>query len=556
MSKRLAGLLLPAFTPRREGDLGIGDTRSMRRWIDHCAAGGIGFLQLLPLNETGSDDSPYNAISSVALEPLYLTCEPHEIPGLVESDVEEAREVLGENVTAVRVNYPAVRRAKRGLLEKAWARFHAGPGDVGFYRFKREEAAWLENYCIYRWLMDQAGGTEAWDWWPEDWQTVEGAMAHLRQARESNAALVAERLDFYAWVQWICFRQWNAVRAHADHRGVQLMGDIPIGVSRYSADVFFNRDDFDLKHCGGAPPETMFKHDLFIQKWGQNWGIPLYRWGKMEDEGFPWWRQRVSKLTDIFHIFRIDHILGFYRIYSFPWQPQRNADFLDLTKKQAAKLTGGELPGWNPRPDDTEKNQALNRDDGDTRLRMVVEAAGPSAVVGEDLGCVPDYVRPHLASLDIAGFRVPHWDTDEDGKVIPPEELPECSFATFATHDHDSIPAMWAEFRRIAADPEEEAEAREGAEWNLKTMADFAGIDADQPYGDEVRDGLIGALMESRSRYAAVMITDIFDLTDRINSPGTVGPHNWSFRLPVELEAQAADVVAGLKPVLIRSQRV
>ena len=87
MSVRLAGLLLPAFTPRRDGDLGIGDTRALKQWIDRAAANGIGFLQLLPLNETGGDDSPYNAISSVALEPLYLSMDPREIPGLHESDV-------------------------------------------------------------------------------------------------------------------------------------------------------------------------------------------------------------------------------------------------------------------------------------------------------------------------------------------------------------------------------------------------------------------------------------------------------------------------------------
>lgn len=550
MSQRLAGLLLPAFTPRREGDLGIGDTRALRRWIDRCAENGIGFLQLLPLNETGADDSPYNAISSVALEPLYLTCEPHEIPGLEQADIDEARETVGAAITAKRVDYAAVRRVKRSLLEKAWSRFYAGPGEVAFYRFRREEAAWLENYCIYRWLMDQAGGTEAWDWWPEDWKTVEGARAHLEAARHANPNLVAERLEFYAWVQWVCFTQWRAVRAHADNRGVELMGDIPIGVSRYSSDVFFHREDFDLEWCGGAPPETMFKHDRFIQKWGQNWGIPLYRWSRMEENDYTWWRQRVSKLTDIFHIFRIDHVLGFYRIYSFPWQPQRNAEFLELTKKEAEKITGGPLPGWNPRPDDTKQNQAKNRDDGDRRLRMVIEAAGASAVVGEDLGCVPEYVRPHLASLDIAGFRVPHWDFDEEGKVIPPEELPECSFATYATHDHDSLPAMWADFQKGAENEDLDEDDREIAERNLRLMAEFAEINENQKYGPEVKAALLDALFRSKSRYAALMITDLCDLTDRINSPGTVGAENWSFRLATDQEATALEELKKLHPML------
>jgi 4-alpha-glucanotransferase len=555
MSSRLAGLLLPAFTPRREGDLGIGDTRALKEWIDRAAAHGIGFLQLLPLNETGGDDSPYNAISSVALEPLYLAMDPRDIPGLEAADVAAARESLGPALTADRVDYAAVRKAKRTLLEKAWARFHAGTGDVAFFRFRREEKAWLENYCIYRWLMDRAGGSEAWDTWPADVQTVGGALACLADARATDPRAVEERLEFYAWVQWLCFLQWREVRRHADHRGVKLMGDIPIGVSRCSADVFFHREDFDLAWCGGAPPETMFKHDKFIQQWGQNWGIPLYQWDRMEAAGFPWWRQRISKLTDIFHIFRIDHVLGFYRIYSFPWLPQRNAEFLGLTDEEAAALTGGPLPRWNPRPDDTDVHRAANRFEGDVRLRMVLEAAGGAAVVGEDLGCVPDYVRPHLASLDVAGFRVPHWDFDEVGHVIPPAELPECSFATYATHDHDSLPAMWRGFQALAADEEAEDDERAGAANNLRLMAEFAGIGPDLPYDVAVKEALLSALFAAESRYAAIMITDLCDLADRINSPGTVGPHNWSFRLPAALEPLALAELARLTPLLHAANR-
>jgi 4-alpha-glucanotransferase len=555
MSPRLAGLLLPAFSPRREGDLGIGDTRSVRRWIDHCAKHGIGFLQLLPLNETGSDDSPYNAISSVALEPLYLTCEPAEIPGLEVADVAAARVALGDAADAARVDYAAARRTKRGLLEVAWRRFQAGPGDVAFYRFRRQEQAWLDNYCVYRWLMEQAGGSEVWDAWPEAWRSVDGARAHLAAERERDPAGVAGRLEFHAWVQWLCFTQWRSVRQHADHRGVKLMGDIPIGVSRYSADVFFQREDFDLEHCGGAPPETLFKHDRFIQRWGQNWGIPLYRWDRMEAAGFPWWRQRIAKLTDIFHIFRIDHVLGFYRIYSFPWQPQRNGEFLELSDEEAVVLAGGRLPAWSPRPDDTAANRAANRFDGDVRLRMVLEAARGAAVVGEDLGCVPDYVRPHLASLDIAGFRIPHWDFDEAGRVLPPEALPECSFATYATHDHDSLPAMWEDFRSIAADAEADEEDREKALRNLALLAEFGGVDPGQDYGPAVKAGLLGALFASHSRYAAMMITDLCDLSDRINSPGTVGPHNWSFRLAAAAEEEALAELAALRPLLEKAHR-
>lgn len=518
MGTRQAAILLPAFSLVREGGLGIGDTRSMIEWIELVAGHEVGLIQLLPINETGSDDSPYNAISSVALDPIYLAME--EVPGV--DDATLAGMVTGDRGP---VAYAEVRRRKNRLLEEAWKCWEDASEELHreFEAFREAESGWLPEFAAFRALVELAG-TEKWDQWPEAWRSVEGA----GEALAGKEALCR----YFEWIQWLCFRQWREVRRHADACGVKLMGDIPIGVSRNSADVFFGRDDFDLDWCGGAPPETVFKHDAFIRKWGQNWGIPLYRWEKMEREGFPWWRQRVGKLVDIFHVFRIDHVLGFYRIYGFPWQPDENGDYLDLTKEEAAEKTGGPLPGWVPRPDDTETNCAANRAEGEVRLKMVQEAAGDGEVIGEDLGCVPDYVRPHLYSLGICGFRIPHWDFDEEGVVVPGGEIPETTFATFATHDHDSIPAMWADFVRRASPDNEDEEDRQETREGLRRLADFAGIEDTGDFDEEKLWRLIDALMACRSRYAAIMITDLFGMTDRINSPGTVGPHNWTFTLP------------------------
>ncbi|BCU78958.1 4-alpha-glucanotransferase [Luteolibacter sp. LG18] len=534
--RRSAGILLPAFSPRRPGDLGIGDTRALREWIDWAADHGVGFLQLLPIQETGADDSPYNAISSVALEPAYLSFDPQDVPWVTPEEVAAVRAEMGGAAEAPLVDYRAVRKAKRALLEKAWARFQEQEDWEEFGDFSAAEAGWLLPYANFRWLMEQNHGTETWDLWPEAFNDPKRALATLGTAFELDREAVTERLSFFKWIQWLCFRQWRAVRAHADARGVKLMGDIPIGVSWYSADVFFGQADFDLGWCGGAPPERVFKHDRFIRKWGQNWGIPLYRWDKMTDEDFPWWRQRVAKLTSIFHIFRIDHVLGFYRIYSFPWRPQRNAEFLDLTEEEAELKTGGLLPGWAPRPDDTPENQAANRADGDLRLRMVIEAAGAGEVVGEDLGCVPEYVRPHLSSIGIAGFRIPHWDFDEDGHVIPKEELPECSFATYATHDHDTLAGMWESLRHDVASPSSDPDYVATATGYLSRMAEFADLPCIggvwPPYSDAIQWRLIKSLFSSTSRYAAIMITDLTAMTERFNRPGTVGGDNWRLRLP------------------------
>ncbi len=549
-SPRTAGVLIPAFSPRRDGDLGIGDTLALREWIDWAAAHRVGFLQLLPINETGADESPYNAISSVALDPLYLAFAPQEVPGIADVDVQVARAELSGVLDRRLVDYPAVRRVKRRLLRLAWERFHDGDfaaEKLEFDGFRAAEADWLEEYTVFRYLMDRAGGRETWDLWPAAFDSPERAREFIANERRHPGATVDRELAFHAFTQWLCFRQWRAVHRYADSRGVKLMGDIPIGISWYSHDVFFRRDIFDLDWCGGAPPERMFKHDRFIQQWGQNWGIPLYRWDTMEHDGFPWWRQRIRKLTEVFHIFRIDHILGFYRIYAFPWRPRRNHEFLDLDEDAARAKAGGRLPQWAWRPDDTPQNKAANLADGDRRLRVIVEAAAGGEVVGEDLGCVPEYVRPHLATLGIASFRIPHWDTHDGDHVFPGSRMPECSFATYATHDHDPLAALWEGCRAAAVDQASDHHARDGAHRTLRLLAEFGGLPvaathaAWPMYSDAIKWALLDGLLACRSRYAALMVTDLFGMQDRFNMPGTTGGENWRLRVPWTVSRLQAD---------------
>ena len=137
-------------------------------------------------------------------------------------------------------------------------------------------------------------------------------------------ARLETRRDFHCYVQWIAHQQWREIKAYAEQQGVALMGDIPFGVSYYSADVFAHPERFALDWSGGAPPEPYFKDDAVTQKWGQNWGIPLYRWDVMRSHHFDWWRQRVHGVREIFHRFRIDHVLGFYSLYASPWRPRRH----------------------------------------------------------------------------------------------------------------------------------------------------------------------------------------------------------------------------------------
>lgn len=542
-------MLVPVWTLRRENDLGIGDLAALRELIVWAGKQNLGFLQLLPINETAGDHSPYNAISSVALEPSLLDLT--QVPGLSEEDIVSAQQKLPRHIfTNDSVDYLPVKKLKRELLELAFKRFweHREKNEQTetFQQFREFESSWLDDYCLFRFLMDQEGGKECWDFWSINYNTAEKARSYLSKPGEETE----ERLAFYAWVQWVAFTQWKNLRKFADEHDVKLMGDIPIGVSYYSADVFFEPQWFDLQWFGGAPPETVFKDDAFACKWGQNWGVPLYRWDVLEQNDFSWWRRRIDKLTDVFHIFRIDHILGFYRIYSFPWHPRRNAAFLPLSHEEAAARTGGKLPGFKPFPDDTEEHCDSNLADGDKYLRVILQATGENEIVGEDLGTVPDYVRPHLLKLGIAGFKICHWEAELDEKTdtehpIPGEDYEECSFATYSTHDHPSIAGLWEEFRTNLDSSEEDE--RTGAEWNLRILSEIAGLTVPkdpsnyEKYSVKTQWALLQALFACHSRYAAFMITDLYRRADRFNIPGTVGTHNWSARMPFTVADMSRD---------------
>lgn len=557
---RSAGLLFPVFSMRREGDLGIGDTVSVKKSIDWLSESNVGFLQLLPINVSGSDNSPYSAISSVALDFIYLHIE--SIPEISDQEIEAAKSEFGvEWLNVDTVNYELVRKVKGSLLRLGFDRFKQSKDegeDARFRQFCEDEFEWLGPYTKYRWLMEEAGGSEDWMTWPEEFNTAKKAYAYEIK-RELDGDVKPESVqEYYAWVQWHAFSQWKEVREYADSKNVKLMGDIPIGVSSASADVFFESQWFIENWYGGAPPETKFKADAFTTKWGQNWGVPLYDWEKLEESNFSWWRRRITKLTDIFNIFRIDHILGFYRIYAFPWHPKRNEEFLPLSEDEAKELTGGDLPRFMPRADDSMKHKAENLLAGDLYLNAILEAAEGAEVVGEDLGFVPEYVRPHLLEIGVAGFKVCHWERNAQGGVVLPEEHPDCSFATYSTHDHPPIPSMWEDLRQRALNGSDEA-------WQeLTIMGEFAEISLDQSeevtqYDDRVKWQLLDALMKSGARYSALLINDIIDSKERINLPGTVGSHNWTYRVPWDFEripSEVATEMARLSLSIANHERV
>jgi 4-alpha-glucanotransferase len=530
--KKIAGVLVPLFALRGENDLGIGDLGALREFIDWIAEIGFTLVQLLPINETGADNSPYNAISAMAIEPTTLHLAPGSPEDLTRDDFGDAMSEIDLGALhRGRVKYRTIKELKQRILEKAFANFSARADEKRrseFKRFCEEESSWLHDYALFRVLIEKNKGSAAWDRWPSQHQTTESARSWIRDLPHSEQATLTERGDFFCYVQWIARQQWREIKAHAEQRGVALMGDIPFGVSYYSADVFSRPNEFLLDWFGGAPAEPLFKDDAFTQKWGQNWGIPLYRWSIMRANNFQWWRERVRGTRRFFHLFRIDHVQGFYRVYAFPWRPERNQEFLPLDQQQMLERTGGRAPHFVPYDDDTPENREANKRDGEEYLRVVLEEASAARVAGEDLGVVPEYVRPNLQRLGIAGFKIPQWEI-RDGMIIPGEMYDRLSVAAYATHDHEPIRALWDNASRHS-----NSEIGEQARATLEKIALFSGFNSkiDQPdYEKDFYPAVLNALFRSNSWIAIVMITDLLAREYRFNIPGTKANQNWTRRI-------------------------
>ncbi len=522
--------------------MGVGDVGSLRELVDWAADAGFHLVQLLPINETGGDNSPYMAVSSAAIEPSTLEMTPERVPGLTPEALEE---VLAKvNLKQLRtgpVAYSVVKPLKLELLDRAFENF----SKTDLSRNTREarafrawiagEAAWIDGYAFFRVLMDENSGNERWDLWPDEQRTIQAARRWLDQQSAQARKRLERRMRFYKWVQWVAFRQWEEAKLHAEERGVSLMGDVPFGVSYYSSDVFAEPDLFDLTWSGGAPPEPAFRDNLFVAKWGQNWGVPLYQWERHRETDFRWWRQRVHLTRKMFHLFRIDHVLGFYRIFGFPWRPQENAEYVALTDEEARARTGGHLPQFFPRDDSTDANREANRRDGEEFLRALLRETGEFRLIGEDLGTVPPYVRPSLTSMGIAGFKIPIWEKKWDGWLIDGADYQRLSLATYATHDHEPLRGWWERHRLAALEPGPgKAEA-----WDqMVKLTAFAHMHLrePEPWSDTLHRTLLRALFRSNAWIAVCMITDFFGSDQRFNVPGAVAESNWSERLPYPVE--------------------
>ncbi|GBF89315.1 4-alpha-glucanotransferase [Raphidocelis subcapitata] len=310
---RGAGVALPVFSLRTRDSVGVGEFLDIKRLVDFAGAAGLRLIQILPVNDTcvyGSwwDSYPYSTLSVHALHPQYLALgacaeEGGALPAGVAAQIDEARQRLD----LPDVDYEAVMETKTRLARAIFdAAGHKALDTPAFKEWFEASRSWLVPYAAFCFLRDLFGTAEHWRW---------GAMAapteELLQRITGPGQEWHPRIRCCYWVQWHLHRQLKEVSEYAASRRVALKGDLPIGVDKRSVDTWMQPRLFRMSKSTGAPP------DVFDPN-GQNWGFPTYDWEAMAEDGYAWWRSRLTHMAQYFHAYRIDHILGFCRIWEVP----------------------------------------------------------------------------------------------------------------------------------------------------------------------------------------------------------------------------------------------
>ena len=472
MLQRAAGILLPISA--LPGPYGMGTLGTpARQFADFLQAAGQRVWQLLPLVPADGNGSPYLSPSSAAGNPLLIDPEELAALGLV----------TREDLAAARLDAPdhmdhaAVAAARLPLLRAAFRR--AGPElQAQAEAFSAGQSDWLPDYALFQAAKAHFGGLPL-SRWPD-----ESLRLRRPEALARYRSLLAEEIAFHTFLQFLFFRQWRQLRDYAHARGVGFLGDLPMYVSADSADVWahpelFQRDgQLRPTRQAGVPPDSFSDQ-------GQLWGSPLYRWGAHAQTGYRWWCRRVELACRLYDWLRIDHFRGLHSYWSVP--------------AGAPSAVEGR---WEAGP-----GQALL----DALARQVPQAQ----LIAEDLGDLDGPARDFVSRSGLPGMRVLVDAFSPDGaSPFLPHNCPENAVVYTSTHDTPTF-IQWLfhqappEQRRFAMDY---LRLREEEGWNW---------------------GALSAAWATVSRLAVAPLQDVLGLgaDSRMNTPGTVGPHNWSWRV-------------------------
>lgn len=510
---RHVGINVPLFSLRADAGWGIGelpDLALVSRWMADARLDGLMLLPLgtMPRGQT----SPYSAVSTLAIDPIYIglrdVVDFHAAGGEAALSP-AAREAIARARSATCIDYDAVRTAKDGALRRAFAHFVADEwqrqttraADLAAYIAR--ERWWIDDYGLFLAVREAHAGV-AWSAWPAPL-----AARDPQAMAEARRDLAADVL-FHQYAQWLAEGQWQAARAGAHARGVRLFGDLPFVAGSDSPEVWANAGDFRLDVSTGVPPDA-------FSATGQDWGLPTYRWDVIAAGGYAWHRQRTRRMAALFDGLRVDHVIGLFRTYGRP-------------------LVGD--PFFTPADEPAQIAQG--------RALMTMLAESGLALIAEDLGVTPDFVRASLADLGIPGCKVMRWERDwhaPGAPFFPPESYAPLSAAMTGTHDTDPLRAWW----ETTSDDEQRAYLR---------ILDAPASRDEEPvpaWSAALRDSLLRAAYRTGSQELFLPLQDVFGWPDRINVPGTVGPHNWTWCLPWAIEALADRPDARERAAYLRS---
>ena len=310
-NRKLAGTLVPVFSLRTRKSAGIGDFGDLKVMIDFVASTGQKVLQLLPINDTTithtwTDSYPYSCISVFAIHPQYANL--HALPELKDAKARaEAEKTCAELNALDKIDYEKVNDFKINYLRQIFNQEGEKMMKTAEYKaFFQDTKQWLVPYAQYSYLRDK-NGTADFNQWPDHqvWDEAE------RKALTDPKTAAYKNVAFFYFVQFVLDRQMQEAHEHAKAKGVILKGDIPIGVNRNGCDVWMEPKYFNLNGQAGAPPDDFSAN-------GQNWGFPTYNWFEMLKDGCQWWNRRFQNMARYFDAYRIDHVLGFFRIWEIP----------------------------------------------------------------------------------------------------------------------------------------------------------------------------------------------------------------------------------------------
>jgi 4-alpha-glucanotransferase len=493
--------LIPLFSIRHDDGFGLGEIPDLEGYATWANAAGLRVVQLLPVGAVNpGETSPYSGATAFAIDPAYLglmECEDFVAAGGLASLSQQDRDLLDQLRASPDVEWARLRPLKERAMRLAFEHFRTKEWSKHTQRakqlraFEHENQTWLDDFALF-WVLHETYQTHWKDWPAELAARQPDALKAIRHTH-------AKSLLYVAWQQWQLDEQWRKARAHAAKLGVELMGDLPFVMAEDSADVWRDRHFFRPGMRVGVPPDALCAD-------GQDWGLPLYNWAELEKTGFSWMHQRAARAGRMFGLYRVDHVIGLYRTY------YRSAD--------------GRKSGFSPA--DEEDQIRL----GETLLSLM---GMYGEVVAEDLGLLPEFLRPSLSRLQLPGYRVFRWEKEEiwrDGHkqvlVRDPATWPKISVAASGTHDTE-CQSVWYD----GLSPDERRD--------FLRVPGLGHLDPSQGFNEEARDALLQVIYGAASELCLLPFQDLLGHREQVNVPGKVSDKNWTYRMPMSLGTLRAD---------------